>query len=122
MTIAERLKQIREQLGLSQEAIGAQGFVSTPGWIKLENGQRSPSEPLIGHFCAFLKTRKYHRSSGYSVSEELTTLKYCASQSPFVRGLALAHANRLGIVDAGKSTAGPRAGRGRPAKKSLVPA
>ena len=42
-TVGQRLRELRKAAGVSQEAIGSQGFVSTPGWIKMENGQRSPS-------------------------------------------------------------------------------
>ena len=43
-TIGKRLKELRNEINLSQEAMGGQGFISTPAYVKLENGQRSPSE------------------------------------------------------------------------------
>ena len=96
MTLGEKLKTIRRDCGLSQEAFGAQGFVSTPGWIKIENGQRSPSEKLIDSLVTWLATDKYIRASNAKgLKEELLTLKYLGSNSPFVRELSKAHAKGL---------------------------
>ena len=57
MTLGDRLKKLRKELGLSQEALGAQGFVSTPGWIKIENGQRQASEKLTAVAMQVLQDR-----------------------------------------------------------------
>ena len=96
MTLAERLKSLRNELGLSQEALGAQGFVSTPGWIKIENGQRQASEKLIDKLSKWLVEDKYMRSGASStLREELLTLKYLGSRSPFVRELAKSHAKKM---------------------------
>lgn len=116
MTLGEKLKTIRRDCGLSQEAIGAQGFVSTPGWIKLENGQRSPSEKLIDSLVDWLVEDKYVRSTtAKGLKEELLTLKYLGSQSTFVRELAKTHARGLSRGEAllAPSTA-PKPKRGRP--------
>ena len=117
MTLGEKLKTIRRDCGLSQEAIGAQGFVSTPGWIKLENSQRSPSEKLIESLVSWLVTDKYIRSSASKgLKEELLTLKYLGSQSPFVRELAKTHARGLsrGDVLLAPSANSEKPKRGRP--------
>lgn len=49
-SVAARLKELRQHAGFSQEAVGAQGFVSAPSWVKIESGQRSPSEKLLAAF------------------------------------------------------------------------
>ena len=96
MTLGERLKTLRRELGLSQEALGAQGFVSTPGWIKIENGQRQASEKLLDKLTRWLVEDRYMRAGAASaLREELLTLKYLGSRSLFVREMAKAHAKRL---------------------------
>ena len=96
MTLGERLKTLRRELGLSQEALGAQGFVSTPGWIKIENGQRQASEKLIDKLTRWVVEDRYMRAGAASaLREELLTLKYLGSRSLFVREMAKAHAKRL---------------------------
>ena len=77
MTIGQRLKMLRNQLGLSQEAMGAQGFVSAQGWIKIEQGQRSPSECLLMELIQWLlKDEYFTMSAGADLLDELLTLKY----------------------------------------------
>ena len=96
MTLGDRLKTLRRELGLSQEALGAQGLVSTPGWIKIENGQRQASEKLIEKLVKWVVEDKYIRAgTAGALKEELLTLKYLGSRSPFVRELAKAHAKSL---------------------------
>lgn len=117
MTLGEKLKTIRRDCGLSQEAIGAQGFVSAPGWIKLENAQRSPSEKLIRNLVGWLVQDKHVRSSNAKrLTEELLTLKYLGSPSRFVRELATAHAKKMPGAEAllAPSPAGVKPKRGRP--------
>ena len=117
MTLGEKLKSIRRDSGLSQEAIGVQGFVSTPGWIKLENGQRSPSEKLIEKLVGWLVQDKHVKSSAAkSLKEELLTLKYLGSHSTFVRELAQAHAKQLptGETLLAQSATSGKTKRGRP--------
>ena len=123
MTLAERLKQLRRDLGLSQEAVGAQGFVSTPGWIKIENGQRQASEKLIGALLAWLVRDKHIRASAAGpFSRELLTLKWLGSRSSFVRGLASDHAKANGLAHLLTPTATVKAKRGRPpvARKAVA--
>lgn len=96
MTLGEKLKALRRELGLSQEALGAQGFVSTPGWIKIENGQRQASEKLIDKLVRWLIDDKYMRAgAANTLKEELLTLKYLGNRSTFVRELAKTHARKL---------------------------
>ena len=95
MTFGERVKKMRREFGLSQEALGAQGFVSTPGWIKIENGQRHASEKLIDNMLEWLVGDKYIKAGiAASLREELLTLKYLGSNSAFVREMARAHARK----------------------------
>ena len=70
MTLGERLKTLRRELGLSQEAFGAQGFVSAPGWIKIENSQRQASEKLIERLSKWLVDDKYMRSGAVETLKE----------------------------------------------------
>ena len=96
MTFGQRLKSLRNELGLSQEAVGAQGFVSTPGWIKIENGQRQASEKLIEKMLKWLVSDKYMKSGAAApLREELLTLKYMGSNSKFVCEMARTHAKKL---------------------------
>ena len=117
MTLGEKLKSIRRDCGLSQEAFGAQGFVSTPGWIKIENGQRSPSEKLIDSLVNWLAADKYIRTShAKGLKEELLVLKYLGSNSPFVRELSKAHARGMTQGEAllASTTPAEKPKRGRP--------
>ena len=88
-TIASRLHELRRAAGLSQVAVGTQGFVSTPGWIKVENSQRSPSETLLERFCGLLVAEKVIcPNQKDALHKELCTLKYAGHRSLFLRQLA----------------------------------
>ena len=96
ITFGERVKTLRQELALSQEALGAQGFVSTPGWIKIENGQRQASEKLIEQLVKWLVADKYVRANAAAVlREELLALKYMGSRSPFLQELARTHVKQM---------------------------
>ncbi len=96
INFGERVKTLRQELGLSQDTVGTQGFVSTPGWIKIENGQRQASEKLIERFTKWLVESKHLRAGAAStLKTELLTLKYMGSNSRFVQEMAQAHAARL---------------------------
>ena len=120
MTLGDRLKTLRKELGLSQEALGAQGFVSTPGWIKIENGQRQASEKLIDKLGKWLVTDKYMKTTAATtLKEELLILKYLGNRSPFVRDMAKARAkglpdNGAALLAEEPSTYKARGKRGRP--------
>ena len=116
MTLGEKLQTIRRECDLSQEAIGGQGFISAPGWIKLENEQRSPSEKLLEKLVTWLVKDKHVSASKAKVlKEELFTLKYLGSNSMFVRELAKGHAKLLpnGETLLEQKPAAPKT-RGRP--------
>lgn len=123
MTFGERVKSLRHEIGLSQEALGAQGFVSTPGWIKIENGQRQASEKLIDRMLKWLVGDKYIKAnSASSLREELLTLKYLGSNSAFVRDMAKLHArnsSNQAVFAAGESAS---ASKGKPKSKVKVTA
>ena len=51
----KRLRDLRVALGLSQEAMGSHGFISTPGWVKIENATRHPSDALLYKLCDWLE-------------------------------------------------------------------
>ena len=110
----ERVKTLRQTLGLSQEAVGTQGFVSTPGWIKIENGQRQASEKLIDRLTKWLVQSKHLRAgAAATLKEELLTLKYMGSKSRFLQEMAQAHAARLpGGTLLAEAAAKPSKGRG----------
>ncbi len=94
--IASRLHDLRRHAGLSQEALGAQGFISTPGWIKVENGQRMPSEKLLAALVTFLVDEKVIRANQKDdLLTELCTLKYAAHRKPFLAQLAKDHLKTL---------------------------
>jgi len=98
--INRRLRELRLSLGLSQEAIGAQGFVSTPGWVKIENGTRQPGDALLEGLVAWLEKDRYvtGEDSG-KLLDELLTLKYLNHSSSFVRRLAREYRDSLDQVD-----------------------
>lgn len=117
---------LREEIGLSQATFGSLGFISAPGWIKLENGQRLASEKLVDNLIAWLVKEKHLRATAAKkFREELLTLKYLGSNSAFVRALAKNHAQStpegtalLAEAPGGKKKPGRR---GRPAKKTAAP-
>ena len=90
--LSKRLRDLRRSLGLSQEAMGMQGFVSTPGWVKIENGSRHPSDDLIAKIVDWLAKDGYIKvSEKEALLDEFLTLKYMGHLSPFVRKLAQNH-------------------------------
>ena len=115
MTLGDRLKTLRRELGLSQEALGAQGFVSTPGWIKIENGQRQASEKLLEKLVKWLVGDKYMKAgAAATLREELLTLKYLGARSVFVREMAKKHAKTLANATALLAAEEPGAYRAKP--------
>ena len=123
MTLGERLKQLRRELGLSQEAIGKTSLMSAPGWIKLENGQRSPSEKLIRRLYDYLKEEHgYSESKAHKLKLELLLLKYAADPTKFTSVLAMAYVKLYKLESllsgekpkAGKNGSKPHARTARP--------
>lgn len=117
MTFGERVKKLRNELDLSQDILGSQGFVSTPGWIKIENGQRQASEKLIEKLVRWLVEKKHLRAgAAKTLKEELLILKYLGSNAPFLRELAKSHAKAAagstGLL--AQTPGGHQVKRGRP--------
>jgi transcriptional regulator with XRE-family HTH domain len=107
-TIALRLHELRKLAGVSQEAMGAQGFVSAPGWIKMENGQRSPSEKLLMAFVTWLVEEKVVRSNQKAaLLDELCALKYASHGNAFVREMAREYLAALSPVALKSSASHP---------------
>lgn len=116
MTLGDRLKTLRKEIGLSQEALGAQGFISTPGWIKIENGQRQASEKLLDKLAKWLVSEKHLRAgAAATLKEELLILKYLGNRSPFVQEMAKTRAK--GLPDGGASLAMDTPGTYKAVKK-----
>ena len=75
-TITARMKELRLAAKLSQEAIGSQGIISMPGWIKIENGQRNPSEKMLERFVALMVAEGViHANQAAALLDELAALK-----------------------------------------------
>ncbi len=123
MTLGEKLKALRREAGLSQDALGSQGFISTPGWIKIENGQRHASEKVLEKLVRWLVDNKHLKAGAAStVREELFTLKYLGSNSKFVRELAKAHAGKMpngNVLLEETATYRTKPKRGRPPKNKV---
>ena len=85
-TITARMKELRLAAKLTQEAIGAQGIISMPGWIKIENGQRNPSEKMLERFVALMVAEGViHANQEAALLDELATLKFSHHRSDFLR-------------------------------------
>ena len=85
-TITARMKELRLAAKLTQEAIGAQGVISMPGWIKIENGQRNPSEKMLEKFVALMAAEGViHANQAAALLDELAALKYSQHRSDFLR-------------------------------------
>lgn len=123
MTLGERLKALRNEIGLSQDALGSQGFISTPGWIKIENGQRQASEKLLERLIRWLIDHKHLKAgAANTLREDLLTLKYLGANSKFVREMAKAHAAQMpngNVLLEETATYRTKPKRGRPPKKKV---
>jgi transcriptional regulator with XRE-family HTH domain len=87
--VCQRLRGLRKSIGISQEAIGAQGFVSAPGWAKIENGTRQPSDELLEKLTDWMVKDGYLKQRQKSqLLDELLSLKYMENLSPFVSRMA----------------------------------
>jgi hypothetical protein len=87
-TIAHRLHELRKLAGVSQEAMGAQGF-----------GQRSPSEKLLTAFVTWLVEEKVVRTNQKgALLDELCALKYASHSNAFLREMAREHLATLSRV------------------------
>lgn len=117
------MKALRNEVGLSQDGFGSQGFISTPGWIKIENGQRHASEKLLERLIRWLIDHKHLKAGAANVlREELLTLKYLGANSKFVREMAKVHASGMpngNVLLEETATYRTKPKRGRPPKKKV---
>ncbi len=86
-TLARALADIRHAAGLSRQRLTEEfALISCPTWVKLEGGDRSPSETLLAQFVDWLvergRLKGCHRAE---LLDYLTALKHCAGPSPFLR-------------------------------------
>lgn len=107
MKLTHRLKQLRTQAGLSQLQVGASGVVSIPGYIKIENGQRTASEKMLGKLAVFLhcpnppkretaKAKEARLMVAGVLHQELLLLKLLNDKSHFTRKVAGVYAQSVG--------------------------
>ena len=54
--IPERLKKIREQLGITRLEAAKRCDLTQSGYVRYENGERSPALPIIEHIAIGLNT------------------------------------------------------------------
>jgi transcriptional regulator with XRE-family HTH domain len=105
MRLHQYIKSLRHRIGISQEALGSQGFVSTPGLIKVEAGLRSASEKLICNLAGYAAgelepiNKKARTELAGQLEVEMLALKYMHDPSPFVRALALGYVRSLPRAD-----------------------
>jgi transcriptional regulator with XRE-family HTH domain len=116
--LSKRLRDLRRSVGLSQEALGAQGFVSTPGWVKIENGTRQPSDTLLEKLVNWAQNDGYvTKDERDNLLQELLSLKYMTHLSPFVSRLAK---NYYETVNRPNVLLAPKVTREYGAKKQLA--
>lgn len=85
----QRLRELRKTIGISQEALGAQGVVSVSGQAQIEKGTRQPSDELLEKLTNWIVKKGYLRPPQQSRPlDELLSLKYMENLLPFVRRLA----------------------------------
>lgn len=120
MKLSTRLKSLRQDLGLTQEGFGALKLASTPGWIKIENGQRAPSEKLLGKIAEhYADARKLSKPKAAAMLDDLLTLKYLNDPSPFLRKAMAQYAGtkpNAAALLAPEADVKPARGRPKPVK------
>ncbi len=88
--LGQKLAELRRDAGLTQEAAAALVPVSLPALIKIENGQRLPSDSALARIAAALtKAGGGKATERKSLELELLTRKYAEHRtSDFLRRLA----------------------------------
>ena len=96
--LGQTLAELRRSVGLTQEAAAALVPVSVPALIKIENGQRLPSDAALERFAAALAKAGAIKASQRKAFEiELLIRKYAEHRSSaFLRQLARARLKQLG--------------------------
>jgi transcriptional regulator with XRE-family HTH domain len=90
LVLGKKLAELRRSVGLTQEAVAALVPVSVPALIKIENGQRLPSDETLERLArALAKAGAVKASERKALEVELLTRKYAEHRtSEFLRGLA----------------------------------
>jgi transcriptional regulator with XRE-family HTH domain len=88
--LGRKLAELRRSAGLTQEAAAALVPVSVPALIKIESGQRLPSDSALARLTAALaKAGAVKASQRKALELELLTRKYAEHRtSEFLRRLA----------------------------------
>ncbi len=88
--LGKKLAELRRQAGLTQQAAAALVPVSVPALIKMENGQRLPSDSTLTLLtAAFVKAGAAKASQRKALETELLTRKYAEHRtSEFLRQMA----------------------------------
>ena len=87
-----------------------------PGGSRSRTAQRQASEKLIDKLTGWLVADKHIRAGTVAgLRNELLTLKYLGSRSPFVRMLAESHADDCGLRHLSAPSTAAKPKRGRPA-------
>jgi transcriptional regulator with XRE-family HTH domain len=96
--LGKKLAELRHQAGLTQEAAAALTPISVPALIKIENGQRLPSDPALVRIAAALsKAAGVKAGERKTIELDLMLRKYAGHRtSAFLRQLAIARLKELG--------------------------
>jgi transcriptional regulator with XRE-family HTH domain len=88
--LGRRLAELRRGMGLTQEAVAVLVPLSVPALIKIENGQRLPSDAALERLAnALAKAGAVKASQRKALGIELLTRKYAEHRtSEFLRQLA----------------------------------
>ena len=88
--LGKRLAELRRQVGLTQQAAASLVPVSVPALIKIENGQRLPSDAALERIAAALvKAGAVKAGKRKALEAELLARKYAEHRtSEFLRQLA----------------------------------
>ena len=88
--VGSKLAELRRSIGLTQQQMAALVPVSLPALIKIENGQRLPSDSALARFAAALaKAGAVKASQRKTLEVQLLARKYTEHRtSSFLRGLA----------------------------------
>lgn len=90
MTIAERVKFLRKQEGLTQEQLAQALFISDAAISHIENGTRKPSKGI-----AMKLAERYKKSTDYFLVENLSEFENSHSSEPSKRKLTTGEEEEL---------------------------
>ena len=89
-SLAQALAAIRQSTGFSQNRFAQElALISGPAWIKIEAGNRDPSDSLLDGLVKWLvNQRRLETKASGEVARYLKALKYLGNRVEFVRRLA----------------------------------